>query len=300
MDRLHGMEVFVAIADAGTLSAAARRLDLPLATVSRRLSDLEALLQARLVTRTTRRMALTDTGRDYLEACRQILEQVTEAERAASGTQATVQGRLAVAAPVVFGRLHVVPVVAEFLQRHPGVDVELRLGDRNVDLLEERIDVAVRIGVLPDSGLVAVRVGGVRRVTCASPAYLRRHGTPRAPEDLGEHTCITFDGLGSANVWAYPTARGDAGRVRVRSRLTVSTADAAVAAAAGGLGVTRVMSYQMLEAERAGKLVRVLAGHEPPVVPVNLVHPGRGRLPMKTRVFIDEAGRGLRERLAGL
>lgn len=297
MDRLDAMSVFSAIVDGGSLSAAGRRLNLPLATVSRKLADLEAHLKTRLLTRSTRRLELTDAGRDYLEACRQILEQVDEAERAAAGAYARVQGRLVVAAPIVFGRLHVVPVAAAFLELHPEVDIQLRLGDRNVNLIEEHVDLALRIGDLPDSSLVATPLGSVRRVVCASPAYLERHGTPQSPDELGAHHCISFDGLEAAEAWAFSGADGRRHPVRVRSRLTVSTADAAIAAATAGLGLTRVLSYQVADALHDGRLVRVLPAHEPPAVPASLIYPGQGRLPMKTRAFIDFATGQLRSRL---
>lgn len=300
MDRLEAMSVFTAIVDVGSLSAAGRRLDVPLATVSRKLADLESHLGTRLLTRSTRRLDLTDAGRDYLEACRQILEQVDEAERAASGAYAKVRGRLVVAAPVVFGRLHVVPVAAAFLDHHPEVDIQLRLGDRNVNLIEEHVDVALRIGSLPDSSLVATQVGTVRRVVCASPGYLERSGTPHSLDELAAHRCVTFDGLDAAAVWTFSSADGVRRQVPVHSRMTVSTADAAIAAATLGLGLTRVLSYQVADALRDGRLVRVLAADEPPPVPVNLIYPGQGRLPMKTRAFIDLARGQLRERLQGL
>lgn len=300
MDRLEAMSVFTAIVDAGSLSAAGRRLDVPLATVSRKLADLESHLGTRLITRSTRRLDLTDAGRDYLEACRQILEQVDEAERAASGAYAKVRGRLVLAAPIVFGRLHVVPVAAAFLDAHPEVDIQLRLGDRNVNLIEEHVDVALRIGSLPDSSLVATQIGTVRRVVCASPGYLDRLGTPKSLDELASHRCVTFDGLDAAAAWTFMSAEGDRRQVPVHSRLTVSTADAAIAAATLGLGLTRVLSYQVADALRDGRLVRVLAAEEPPPVPANLIYPGQGRLPMKTRAFIDLAARQLRERLQEL
>lgn len=297
MDRLEAMSVFTAIVDGGSLSAAGRRLNVPLATVSRKLADLEAHLKTRLITRSTRKLVLTDAGRDYLDACRQILEQVEAAERAASGAYANVKGQLVVAAPVVFGRLHLVPVVAAFLERHPEVDIQLRLGDRNVNLIEEHVDVALRIGTLPDSNLVAVPVGSVRRVLCASPAYLQRHGALRSPADLAQHRCINFDGLESATRWSFAGPGDTPQPVPVRCRLQASTADAAIAAAALGLGLTRVLSYQVTDALQDGRLVRVLPEAEPPAVPVSLIHPGQGRLPMKTRAFIDHAASQLRERL---
>jgi DNA-binding transcriptional LysR family regulator len=296
MDRLEAMSVFASIVDAGSLSAAGRRLDIPLATVSRKLSDLEAHLKTRLITRSTRQLVLTDAGRDYLAACQQILEQVDEAERAASGAYANARGELVLAAPIVFGRLHAVPVLAAFLEQYPDVDVRLLLGDRNVNLLEEHIDVALRIGELPDSSLVATQVGSVRRVVCASPDYLARFGTPNEPGELGKHRYVTFESLMSSDAWTFPGPKGSE-RMRVRSRLVVTTADAAIAAAIAGLGVTRVLSYQVADALAQGLLVRVLGDHEPPAVPVSLVYLGQGRLPMKTRAFIDFAVTQLRARL---
>jgi DNA-binding transcriptional LysR family regulator len=297
MDRLDAMSVFAAVADCGSLSAAGRRLNLPLATVSRKLAELEAHLKTRLVTRSTRRLALTDAGRDYLVACRQILEQVEEAERVASGAYANVKGQLVVATPIVFGRLHVVPPVAEFLELHPEVDIQLRLSDRNVNLIEEHVDLALRIGPLPDSGLIATQLGAIRRVVCASPAYLERFGVPKGLDDLANHRCISFDGLDAATAWTFAGDRGEKRQAAVRSRLAVSTADAAIAAATLGLGLTRVLSYQVADALREGSLVRVLADTEPPAVPASLIYPGQGRLPMKTRAFIDFAVARIKRRL---
>lgn len=291
------MTVFAAIVDGGSLSAAGRKLGVPLATVSRKLTDLEAYLKTRLITRSTRKLVLTDAGRDYLAACRQILEQVDEAERTAAGAYANVRGELVVAAPIVYGRLHVVPVVAEFLEQHPEIDIQLRLGDRNVNLIEEHVDVALRIGALPDSGLVATQVGAIRRVVCASPDYLLRFGTPLAPDDLAAHSCISFDGLEAATAWTFVGKGGEKRQVAIHSRLTVTTADAAIAASTLGLGLTRVLSYQVADALGDGRLVRVLGDHEPPAVPASLIYPGRGRLPMKTRAFIDFAVGRMRERL---
>ncbi len=297
MDRLDAMSVFSAIIDGGSLSAAGRRLNLPLATVSRKLADLEAHLNARLITRSTRKLVLTDAGRDYLAACRQILEQVDEAERAAGGAYTNVKGQLVIAAPIVFGRLHVVPVAAAFLEQHPDVDIQLRLGDRNVNLIEEHVDLALRIAQLPDSNLVATQVSSIRRVVCASPAYLEQFGMPRSIDELAAHRCISFDGLDGTNSWTFAGQGGEKRQVPIHSRLTVSTADAAIEAAALGLGLTRVLSYQVADALRDGRLVRVLADDEPPAVPASLIYPGQGRLPMKSRAFIDFAVMRIRERL---
>jgi DNA-binding transcriptional LysR family regulator len=297
MDRLEAMSVFAAIVDGGSLSAAGRRLNVPLATVSRKLADLEAHLKTRLIARSTRKLVLTDAGRDYLAACRQILEQVDEAERTVSGAYAKVKGQLVIAAPVVFGRLHVLPVAAAFLEQHPEVDIQLRLGDRNVHLIEEHVDLALRIGALPDGGLVATQVGSIRSVVCASPDYLRRFGTPRATGDLAAHRCISFEGPDAATAWTFAGRGGEKRQVAIHPRLTVSTADAAIAASILGLGLTRVLSYQVADALRDGRLVRVLADDEPQAVPASLIYPGQGRLPMKTRAFIDFAVGRIRERL---
>ena len=294
MDRFEAMTVFVAIAEAGSLSAAARRLEQPLATVSRKLSLLEAQLKTRLIARSTRRLELTDAGRDYLEASRQILEQVDEAERAAAGAYARPHGRLVISAPVVFGRLHLLPVVVEFLREFPDVDVRLIQADRVVNLLEEHVDLALRIGELADSGLVATKVGEIRRVVCASPAYLAAYGHPEMPADLVRHACISFEGLMASSRWVFPEET-----VEIHTRLTVTTADAAISAAQMGLGVIRVLSYQVADAVRAGTLERLLSAYEPVPAPVSLIYPGRGRLPMKCRAFLDYAAPRLRERLRG-
>ncbi len=292
MDRFEAMTVFVAIAEAGSLSAAARRLEQPLATVSRKLAVLEARLKTQLIARSTRRLELTEAGRDYLEASRQILEQVDEAERVAAGAYARPHGQLVISAPVVFGRLHLLPVIVEFLREFPDVDVRLIQADRIVNLLEEHVDLALRIGELADSGLVATRVGEIRRVACASPAYLAAYGRPATPADLARHACISFEGLMSASAWAFPGQS-----VEVHSRLAVTTAEAAIAAAQMGLGVARVLSYQVAEAVQAGTLERLLSDFEPAPVPVSLIYPGQGRLPMKCRAFLDYAAPRLRERL---
>lgn len=292
MDRFDAMAVFVAVCEAGSLSAAARRLGQPLATVSRKLAQLEARLKTRLIARSTRRLALTDAGRDYLDASRLILERVDEAERAAGGAYASPRGQLVISAPVVFGRLHLLPVIVDFLREFPEVDVRLIQADRVVNLLEEHVDLALRIGELADSGLVATRVGEIRRVCCASPAYLSACGRPATPADLAQHACISFEGLMAANRWVFPS-----GPVDLHSRLTVTTAEAAIDAALMGLGVARVLSYQVAQAVSAGTLERLLPEYEPAAVPVSLIYPGQGRLPMKCRAFLDVAGGRLRESL---
>lgn len=286
-----------AVIQAGSFSAAARQLGTPLATVSRKISDLEAHLKARLLNRSSRRLTLTDAGRDYVSAVSRILELVGEAERAASGEYSAPKGDLAITAPIVFGKLHVLPVIVEFLAIHPDINVRLVQADRIANLLEDRIDLALRIGRLPDSSLVATRLGAIGRVACASPGYFAARGKPREPEELGAHDCITFEGLASPAVWNFVKAKAEL-PVAIRSRLAVNTAEAAIAAAEAGAGVTRVLSYQIAEAISAGRLVTALEQYEPPPWPVNLVHAGQGPLPVKLRAFLDFAAPRLRARLA--
>jgi DNA-binding transcriptional LysR family regulator len=297
MDRLESMSVLVAVVDAGSLSAAARQLGMPLATVSRKVAELEALLKTRLLTRTTRQLSLTEVGASYVAACRRIIEDVGEAERAATGEYTMPKGDLTITAPVVFGRLHVVPVVAAFLALYPDIDVRLVLADRVVNLLEEHIDAAVRIGELPDSASVAIGLGAIRRVICASPGYLAEHGVPQVPRDLARHRCITFEGIGNARNWVLWADKVPV-PVTVRSRLVVNTVDASIEAAMLGVGLTRVLSYQVKDALESGKLDLVLQGFEPPPWPVSLMHAGQAPLPLKLRAFLDFATPRLRERVA--
>ena len=297
MDRLEAMSVFLAAVETGSLSAAGRRLDMPLATVSRKLSELEAHIRTRLLHRSTRALTLTEAGQSYLVACKRILEDVEEAERAAAGEYSVPKGDLIVTAPVLFGRLHVLPVTTEFLEAYPEVDVRLVLGDRVLNMRDDHVDLAIRIGALPDSNLIAARVGTIRQVVCGSPAYFARCGTPRRPEDLSKLDCISFESLTFADHWKFGAGKSEVS-VPVHSRLIVNTADAAIAAAIAGTGVTRALSYQVADATLAGALDIVLRGFEPEPWPVSLVYAGQGRLPQKVRAFIDFAASRLRERLA--
>jgi DNA-binding transcriptional LysR family regulator len=296
MDRFEAMTVFMAVVEAGSLSAAGRKLGMPLATVSRKLSELEAHLKARLLSRSTRQLKLTDAGRDYVLACKRILDDVDQTERAASGEYSTPKGHLTITAPVAFGRLHVLPIIAEFLQTYADIDVRLVLGDHIAGLLEDHIDLALRIGELPDSSLNATRVGTVRRVVCASPAYLKEHGMPKAPQEISTHQCVTFDSQVSPATWRFKVGKHEE-LLPIHSRLSVNTAEAAVDAAIAGVGVTRLLSYQIEAARRAGLLKIVLAEFEPTAIAVNLVYPGQKRPPLKLRAFIDFAAPRLRKRL---
>jgi len=297
MDRLEAMSVLLTAVEAGSLSGASRKLGMPLATVSRKVSDLEAHLRTRLVNRTSRRLILTDAGRSYVAACRRILADISEVERAAQGEYVAPRGDLIITAPIVFGRLHVLPVVLEFLKAYPEIDIRLLLADRVVNLQEDHVDLAVRIGELPDSSLVATRVGSIGRVVCGSPTYFADRGMPKTPQDLGEHDCISFDGLVSPDSWNF--ARGkSAVSVSVHSRLVVNTAEAAIDAAIAGLGITRVLSYQAANAVRTGALVLALREFEPLAAPVSLVYAGQGLLPLKLRAFLDFAASRLKARLS--
>jgi DNA-binding transcriptional LysR family regulator len=297
MDRLESMSTLVAAVEAGSLSAASRQLRMPLATVSRKVSELEAHLRTRLVTRPSRRLTLTNAGLAYVAACRRILEDIEEAERAATGEYSAPRGDLIITAPIVFGRLHVLPVAMDFLKAYPDIVLRLTLADRVVNLLEEHVDLAVRIGDLPHSSLVAMRIGATRRVVCGSPDYFAKRGTPRSLGDLSTHDCITFEGLASVDAWTFATGKSLVS-VALHSRLVVNTAEAAIDAAIAGIGLTRALSYQVASAIEAGKLAVILREFEPPPWPVSLVHAGLRLLPLKLRAFLDFAAPRLKARLA--
>lgn len=296
MDRFESMSILVAAVEAGSLSAAGRRLGTPLATVSRKVSELEAHLKTRLLNRSSRKLTLTDAGRAYVEACKRILEDVGEAERAASGEYSAPKGDLIITAPIVFGRLHVLPIAMEFLKAYPDVDIRFVLADRLVNLLEDHVDLAVRIGELPDSSLVATRIGSICRVVCGSPAYFAERGTPKNLGELGMHDCITFEGFSSPNAWVFTTAKSGVS-IPIHSRLVVNTAEAAIDAAIAGVGITRVLSYQIANAVQAGVLAVVLEKFEPTPSPVSLVYTGQRLLPLKLRAFLDFAAPRLKARL---
>jgi DNA-binding transcriptional LysR family regulator len=296
MDKFESMSAFVAVVEAGGFSAASRRLGMPLASVSRKVSELEDKLGVQLLARSTRKVTVTDSGQQFYEACRRILGDLGEAERAASGEYSAPRGDLIMTAPIVFGRLHVLPILIEFLKLYPEVNIQLLFADRVINLLEEHVDLALRIGELPDSSLVAVRVGSVGRVACASPGYLSERGTPQHPDALAAHDCVTFGTFTSAAEWTFRIGPTEI-KFPVRSRLTVTTAEAAIDAAIAGVGVTRVFSYQAEAAVRDGRLVAVLRDFEPELSPVSLVY-GSGRLlPLKLRAYLDFAVPRLKSRL---
>ncbi len=300
MDKLRAMEIFVRIVEAGSLTAAAGVLDTSLTSVVRSLATLEGALGTRLLNRTTRRIALTDEGREYFERCRRVLAEVEEAESALSARQVKPAGKLAITAPVMFGRLHVGPVVIDFLAAYPAVHAELMLFDRVVDLLDEGMDAAIRIGHLRDSSLVAVPLGTTSRVICASPDYLRRAGAPDRPTDLAQHRCLQFLGVVPGSEWEFSDGGSDrkTTRVPIKGILATNQIDIAFDACVKGLGCGVFLDYQVREALAAGSLQRVLQDFEPAPIPVQVVYPHSRLLSSRVRSFVDWTVPRLRQRLA--
>ena len=298
MDRFDAMATLVAAVDGGSLSAASRALGMPLATVSRKVSELEAHLRTQLVVRTSRKLVLTEAGLAYVAASRRILDEIEDAERAASGEYRAPRGHLIITAPVVFGRLHVEPVVLEFLKAYPEINARLLLADHVVNLVDDQVDVALRIGLLPDSSMFATRLGAVGWVTCASPQYLEARGTPETPAALERHDCIMFEGVYSNNLWSFGRGK-EAMVLPVRPRFSVNTADAAIAAAMASAGITHVLSYQVAEAVAAGALRLILRPFEPELLPVHIVYTGQSLMPLKLRAFLDFAAPRLKASIPG-
>lgn len=288
MDRYSAMTAFVAVAELQGFAAAARRLRISPPVVTRLVAALEEQLSIRLLHRTTRSVALTDAGARYLERARRILADLDEAERTARAERTDPTGRLVVTAPEAFGRREVAPLVCEFLLHHATVTCELVLADRLVNLVEEGVDVAVRIGVLRDSSLRARTVGATRRVVVASPSYLARRKRPRAPGDLAAHTLIHFSALAAQPEWRFHR-RGRELRVPIAPRLVTNSADAAIGYAARGGGLAMVLAYQVKDLVKAGALEIVLARYEPPPLPIQLVHAGARLPPASVRAFIELA-----------
>ena len=296
MDRLEAMSVIVAVNETGSFSAASRRLKSPVATVSRKVAELESRLKAQLFQRSSRRMTLTDAGRSYIEACKRIIEQVDDAEREVSGEYPIPKGDLAVTAPWGLGHMHLLPIAVEFLNAYPEIALRLVLTDRVVNTVEENIDVSIRIGVLPDSSMIATRVGSVRVVLCASPGYFAARGRPTEPVDLCNHDCITVDNIAAQRTWKFATGNREIA-APIRSRLTVNDSEAAVEAAIAGAGIARVMSYKMQAARRAGALETMLENFELEPLPVHIVYAERKPVPLKLRAFLNWVTPRLKARL---
>jgi DNA-binding transcriptional LysR family regulator len=296
MDKLAAMRAFVEIVDRGSLTAAGEALDRSLPTIVRMLATLEASLGTVLLRRTTRRMSLTDEGRVYLERCRRILADVEQAEDLVGSAGGEPRGPLVVSAPVMFGRMHVAPAVVEFVRHYPKVEVDLLLLDRVVDLVDEGVDVAVRIARLADSSMIAIPVGEVHRVVCASPKLLKHVGEPKRPEDLADRPCVRFRGLTPESRWLFRDAGRDVA-VPVRGGFVTNQADAALGACIAGLGFGLFLSYQVEPAIRARKLRAVLRDYQLPAVPVSLVH-AQARMPSpRLRAFVDWMKPRLRHRI---
>jgi DNA-binding transcriptional LysR family regulator len=297
MDRLEAMSIVLAVAEAGSLSAAARRLNTPPATASRKITELEEQLRAKLFDRSARKLTLTDSGLSYVAALKRILADLSEADRAASGEFASPTGELIVTTPTELGRLHIIPILAEFLRAYPDIDVRLLLVERIVSLPEAHVDLALRVGVLPDSRLIALRVGTIRRVVCASPAYLEARGTPKTPEDLAGHDCIAYEGFLGPDVWKFERNGTDVA-VTVQPRLVVSNVHVGCDAARAGIGLTLAFSYQVKASIEEGTLTTVLDEFQPETLPVNFIYAAGRFMPIKLRAFLDFAAPRLKARLA--
>lgn len=286
MDRLHLITVFVAVVDANGFAGGARKLGISPPAVTRAINELETHLGVRLLTRTTRIVRVTESGARYADDCRLILAQLAEADESVTGMQVTPRGHLTITAPVLFGAKFVAPIVTEYLQRNPEVVASCWFLDRMVNMLDEGADVGIRIGELPDSSMQATAVGKVRRVTCAAPSYLEQHGVPLSPADLQSHTVVSASAVTPTSDWRF-VENGETRNVKVQPRMITTSNDSALAAALGGFGITRLLSYQVAEFLRDGSLKMVLGEFELPTVPVHVVHREGQHASKKARAFID-------------
>ncbi len=292
MDKLHAMKVFLEVAKGQSFAAAGRALNASPATITRSVAALEEAIGADLFVRTTRTVRLTEAGERYAPECERILAEVAAAEALAGGEQADPVGTLSITAPVLFGRLYIAPIITAFCDQYSEVDVQLTLLDRVTNMVDEGFDVALRIGKLPDSTLRAVRIGTVRRVVCAAPAYLNTHGVPQTPESLKEHKIVAATSAFSSEDWRFGRDRKTT--IRVQPRIRCNNNAAAISMAASGWGLTRVLSYQLGRDLAAGRLRLVLEDFEEEPLPVHLVHGGTRAVSAKTRAFIDFAADRLR------
>lgn len=293
MDRLYLMTVFVAVAEEESFAGAARRLGMSPPAVTRAIASLEDRLGVKLLNRTTRYVRATDAGERYLDDARRVIAAADEADEAAVGINAEPRGHMTITAPVLFGRMYVMPGIVEYLRTYPDTTVSALFLDRVVNMLEEGVDVGIRIGELSDSSYRALRVGHVRRVICASPAYLKKNGIPQTPQDLKQHEVIVASSLSQSVEWRF-VDQGEPVAVRIKPRLTVSSNDGAIEAAVQGLGVTRLMSYQVAPLLAAGKLKIVLSEFESPKVPIHIIHREGRHASTKMRAFIDLMAERLR------
>ncbi|CAG4901394.1 LysR family transcriptional regulator [Paraburkholderia saeva] len=293
MDRLQAMTAFLTVVDTGGFASAARKLKVSPSVVTRMVGELEDAMGVRLLTRTTRMVRMTDTGADYADRCRRILADIEEAEQSATSMHGTTRGLLSITSSMLFGKYYVTPIVIEYLGRYPEVDVSCWFLDRIVNIVDEGIDIAIRLGDLPDSSMQAVRVGQVRRVVCASPDYLAQHGAPRNPEDLAGRAIVSASGLSTLSEWRFGSdERRQA--VRVKPRMTTTTNDSAISAVVAGLGLTQLLSYQVAQQLREGSLQIVMEAFEPPPLPIHVMHREGRHVTRKVRTFVDLAIETLR------
>ena len=286
MDRFHLMAVYVAVAEEESFAGGARRLGMSPPAVTRAIASLEERLGVKLLTRTTRFVRATDAGQRYLEHARRIIADADEADEAVAGVHAAPRGQLSVTAPVLFGRMFVTPSIVDYLQRFPDMTLSAVFLDRVVNLLEEGMDVGVRIGELPDSTMKAISVGHVRRVVCAAPEYLKKNGVPRAPADLAKHTVVAASPVSPSVDWKFTNGRKTTS-VKLAPRLTVTSNEAAIVAAVQGFGVTRLLSYQIAAFLESGQLKAVLIDYEPPRLPIHVLHSEGRQASAKVRTFVD-------------
>jgi len=286
MDRFSEMQIFVAVAESEGFAAGARKLKISPPAATRAVADLEHRLGIKLLNRTTRYVRVTDAGQRYLDDCKRILAQVTEADEAAIGINAAPRGHLVITAPVLFGRMYVMPCVVEYLQKYPDTEISALFVDRVVNMLDEGVDVALRVGELSDSSFKAIKVGTVRRVVCASPAYIEKYGLPQHPNDLSEHQIVVASSLSPNVEWRFLENK-QSKIVRVKPRLTVTSNDAAIEAAVEGLGITRLISYQIAPELQNGQLKIILSEYEYPALPIHILHREGRNSSAKVRAFID-------------
>jgi len=285
MDRLHLMTVFVAVAEEESFAGGARRLRMSPPAVTRAIAALEERLSVKLLNRTTRFVRATDAGQRYLDDCRRIISEIDEADEATAGINAEPRGHLTITAPVLFGRMFITSGIVDYLQRYPSMDVSALFLDRVVNLLEEGVDVGIRIGELPDSSMKAIRVGSMRRVLCASPAYLAQHGIPQQPSDLAQHCIVTASSVSPVIEWKF--GHDLQTTVRIKPRLTVTSNDSAIEAILQDFGITRLLSYQVAHYLASGQLKTVLSDYEPRALPIHVLHREGRYSSAKVRTFID-------------
>lgn len=288
MDKLNGMVVFAAVVETGSFTSAARELGQSKSAVSKQVSKLEDRLGARLLHRTTRKLTLTDVGQAFYERCQRIVEEAEEAELAVTTMQQCPQGRLKISIPHSYGSRHIIPIAAEFMERYQDITVDASFNDRRVDLLEEGFDLAIRIGILQDSSLIARKISEVRSHVVSAPAYWDRHGRPHHPQELADHNCFTYSNLDTPNIWRFPQASGDEISVRVDGRLHSNSGDISLAVAKAGMGVARLPTFFFCENElKSGVLEEVLKDYAQARMGVYAVYPHARHLTTKVRVFID-------------